>query len=160
MTTYQVKIAAEAFAAGLFAHAGCDVSVQYGANQPIYDLVVGRGATLLRVSVKGSQDGSWGLTQGHLQAANYQAAINAWLAIHQDVLFCFIQFDRVPIGQCPRAYLAMSVDVATHLRGVRGGHGDTILHESHTYIRGQAAGVTDAIPVGWTLDEARIRQFI
>ena len=42
MKQFHVAIAAEAFAAGLFAQAGCDVLVQYGANQPHYDLMVTR----------------------------------------------------------------------------------------------------------------------
>jgi hypothetical protein len=37
MVLYHVGVAAEAFAAALFAQAGCDVSVQCGANQPQYD---------------------------------------------------------------------------------------------------------------------------
>ena len=41
MKTFHVGISAEAFAAALFAHAGYDVSVQYGANQPEYDLISG-----------------------------------------------------------------------------------------------------------------------
>jgi len=42
---YPVGVAAEAFAAGLLApdQAGCDVSVQYGANQPEYDLIAVKG---------------------------------------------------------------------------------------------------------------------
>ncbi|MDP2367870.1 hypothetical protein [Rhodoferax sp.] len=40
MRQYHVGIAAEAFAAAVFAQSGCDVLVQYGANQPGYDLMV------------------------------------------------------------------------------------------------------------------------
>ena len=51
--------------------------VQYGANQPEYDLVVVRGFKLLKVSVKGNQDGAWGLTQSHLKESDtFHAAIN------------------------------------------------------------------------------------
>jgi hypothetical protein len=160
MTTYQVKIAAEAFAAGFFAHAECDVSVQYGANQPIYDLIAARPPKLVGVSVKGSQDGSWGLTQSHLVAANYASAIDAWLVRHAEVLFCFVQFQRVAVGVVPRAYLASASEVAAHLRTARGGLGDTILHEQHTYSRGRAAGLTDSIPASWVLDRARIDHFL
>jgi hypothetical protein len=39
MTRRQCEIAAEAYAASLLARSGYDVSVQYGANQPGYDLV-------------------------------------------------------------------------------------------------------------------------
>lgn len=57
MTSWQVAVAAEAAVAMLFARAGWNVSVQYGANQPEYDLMVSKGAKMLKVSVKGSQDG-------------------------------------------------------------------------------------------------------
>lgn len=57
-TSWHVAVAAEAFAAALFARCGVDVSVQYGANQPEYDLIVSQGERMLKVSVKGSQDGS------------------------------------------------------------------------------------------------------
>ncbi len=160
MTTYQVEVAGEAYAAGFFARAECDVSVQYGANQPVCDLIAARPPKLVGVSVKGSQDGSGGLTQGHLVAANYTSAIDDWLAKHAEVIFCFVQFQGVPVGAAPRAYLASSAEVAAHLRTVRGGLGDTILHEQHTYIRGRAAGVTDRIPTSWVLDRARIARFL
>jgi len=74
--SYHVGIAAEAFAAGMFAHAGFDVSVQYGANQPDYDLIVKREDKFLAISVKGSQDGGWGLTQGYLKNGNYHKAVD------------------------------------------------------------------------------------
>ena len=43
MTPRQCEIAAEAYAASLLAQAGYDVLVQYGANQPHYDLVANNG---------------------------------------------------------------------------------------------------------------------
>jgi hypothetical protein len=69
ISSFQIAVAAEAFAAGLFARCGLDVSVQYGANQPEYDLIVAKAERMLKVSVKGSQDGSWGLTMSHLKEA-------------------------------------------------------------------------------------------
>ena len=66
-TSWQVATAAEAFAAAQFARCGWDVSVQYGANQPEYDLVAVDGERVLKVSVKGSQDGKWGLTQSYIE---------------------------------------------------------------------------------------------
>ena len=38
-SSWHVGVAAEAYAAALFARCGYDVSVQYGANQPEYDLI-------------------------------------------------------------------------------------------------------------------------
>jgi hypothetical protein len=67
-TNYHVATAAEAIVAAQFARFGMDVSVQYGANQPEYDLIVADGDQMLKVSVKGSKDGGWGLTQTQLTA--------------------------------------------------------------------------------------------
>ena len=67
---------AEAVVTALFARCGYDVSVQYGADQPEYDLMVAKGEKMLKISVKGSQDGSWGLCQSHLKNANYHGAID------------------------------------------------------------------------------------
>ena len=40
VSSWHVKVAAEAYAAALFAQCGIDVSVQYGADQPGYDLII------------------------------------------------------------------------------------------------------------------------
>lgn len=40
LTSRNVGVATEAIAAAQFARCGFDVSVQYGANQPEYDLIV------------------------------------------------------------------------------------------------------------------------
>ena len=73
-TKWHVAAAVKAFAAGQFAHSGWNVSVQYGANQPEYDLVAVDGDRMLKVSVKESREGSWGLTQSFLKDGNYRAA--------------------------------------------------------------------------------------
>ncbi len=96
-TSWHVAVAAEAIAAALFARCGYDVSVQYGANQPEYDLIVAKGEQLLKVSVKGSQDGGWGLCQSYLTPtkADYHDAIARWLARHKPrTVLCFVQFPR------------------------------------------------------------------
>ncbi len=66
ITSWQVGTAADAFAAAQIARCGWDISVQYGANQPEYDVVAVDGDRMLKSSVKGSQDGSWGLTQSQI----------------------------------------------------------------------------------------------
>jgi len=45
-SNWQVATAAEAIAAAQFARLGYDVSVQYGANQPEYDLIISMGPRL------------------------------------------------------------------------------------------------------------------
>jgi hypothetical protein len=72
MSQHQVSVSAESFTATLFAWAGYDVSVQYGANQPEYDLIVAMADKMAKVSVKGSQDGGWGLAQKYLKNSDYR----------------------------------------------------------------------------------------
>lgn len=54
ISSWHVGVAAEAYAAAVFARYGYDVSVQYGANQPEYDLIATSGDLMLKISVKGS----------------------------------------------------------------------------------------------------------
>lgn len=82
MKPWHVGVAAEAFAAAQFARYTYDVSVQYGANQPEYDLIAVSGDKMLKISVKGSQDGSWGLTQSFKKGRNYHEAVQEWLNRH------------------------------------------------------------------------------
>ena len=162
ISAWHIAVAAEAYAAGLFARCGLDVSIQYGANQPEYDLVVVKGDYMLKVSVKGSQDGSWGLTQSYLKQANYQGAIEAWLQRHKArTIFCFVQFKNVPLDQMPRMYLATPLEVAERLRATASGRGDTILYEEHQWSeRAHAAGTIERIPTHWRFTQERIEQLL
>lgn len=166
MNSHNVSVAAEAFAAAQFARLGFDVSVQYGANQPEYDLLVARGELILKVSVKGSQDGSWGLTQSHMgkgEKANYHGAIEIWLKKHgSQTVFCFVQFANASENDLPRMYLARPEEVAERLRATSGGRGDSILYERHTWTSRSktAPGQTEEIPSNWKLTEARIRELM
>lgn len=162
-TSWQVATAAEAFAAAQFARCGWDVSVQYGANQPEYDLVAVDGDRLLKVSVKGSKDGAWGLTQSYLKkgTADYHAAADAWLAKHsRSTIFCLVQFEGSTIDELPRMYLATPAEIAEWLKAAAAGRGDTILYEEHTWTaRAHAAGTTDAIPASWKFTQERLNAF-
>jgi hypothetical protein len=159
-TSWHVGVAAEAFAAGLFARCGFDVSIQYGANQPEYDLVVVAGERLLKVSVKGSKDGSWGLTQSYLKEADYHGAVDIWLQRHKSrTIFCFVQFKDVALDQFPRVYVATPHEVASRLRATASGRGDTILYEKHTWgARARAAGTIEQIPDRWRFSPERMEQ--
>lgn len=158
MSSWHVGVAAEAIAAAQFARIGLDVSVQYGANQPEYDLVVVKGERLIKVSVKGSQNGSWGLTQGLLRRADYQRAIEMWLAKHhRRTIFCFVQFKDVPLDGLPRVYVARPVEVAKQLRESAGGRGDTILYEYKSWgPRAQSKATVDQIPLDWAFSKQRV----
>lgn len=158
LSTWHVSIAAEAFAAGQLARCGYDVSVQYGANQPEYDLIATKGEKMLKISVKGSQDGSWGLTQSHLKNANYQEAINIWLSKHKEkTIFCLVQFKNIGINELPKIYLATPEEIAKRLSESVKGRGETILYEYHEWTKwGAGSGTTEKIPDEWKFSSERI----
>lgn len=174
MNPFHVSVAAEAIAAGQFARCGYDISVQYGANQPEYDLVVTRGERLMKVSVKGSQDGSWGLAQSELKKlrmqtigvqfenANYRGAIDEWLKRHGSrTIFCLVQFKNASLDEMPRIYLARPDEIAERLKATAKGRGDTILHEKHTWTaRAVGAGTVEQIPDNWKFSERRIEELL
>jgi hypothetical protein len=159
MTPYQVGVSAEAFASALFARAGYHVSVQYGANQPGYDLIVERNRRAYMISVKGSQDGGWGLTQSYLQNADYHGAIDHWLKRHGDgLIYCFVQFKNKGITELPDVFLATSNEVAAQLKRTGGGLGDTVLWVNKVWKSGKRAGVTDRIPDRWRFSKERVEE--
>ena len=118
------------------------------------------GERVLKVSVKGSKDGSWGLTQSHISNADYHSAADAWLKKHsRKTVFCLVQFKGVPIELLPRMYLATPTEIAAWLRAAAAGRGDTILYEKHVWSeRAQAAGTTDVIPGHWRFTEQRLNE--
>ena len=158
-SSYHVGVAAEAFVAAQFARYGYEVSVQYGANQPEYDLIAHRDDLILKISVKGSQDGDWGLTQGYKKERSYSEAIDKWLEDHgRKTIFCLVQFKQVRDDEMPRMYLATPDEIALQMKASRGGAGDTVLRENHTYKTGIAAGCTDRIPDEWVFTKSRADQ--
>ena len=157
MTSRQCEIAAEAYAASLLAQAGYDVSVQYGAHQPNYDLVANKGSRFIPVSVKGSQDGGWMLAVKFKKVGNtYHDAIDLWLAAQRsDVLFMFVQFIGVGVGKLPRAYIARPPEIAAHLKTECNGRGHGSLQED--YRRDVPGSKYDhKVPVEWLFSEERL----
>jgi len=110
--------------------------------------------------VKGSQDGSWGLTQSHIANADYHGAVEAWLKKHsRKTVFCLVQFKGVPVEALPRMYLATPAEIANWLKAAAAGRGDTILYEKHGWsARAHAAGTTDVIPERWKFTAARLEE--
>jgi hypothetical protein len=166
MTKHQVDVAAESLVASLLSQAGYDVSVQYGANQPGYDLVaVKRDVTPLRtllVSVKGTQVSGWMFSAGHLTKDNggegmYHKAADAWLEKHgPDLVFAYVQFLGIPIGQMPEVFVARAHEVVAHMKKGKNGIGDTALRWKHTWKSGVAKGLTDTVPDAWKFSQQRI----
>jgi hypothetical protein len=152
-----VSVAAEAIAAAQFARIGWDVSVQYGANQPGYDLVVVDGIKIMKVSVKGSQDGSWGLTQSLMRNADYQKAADDWFRKNESIITFLIQFKETKLDELPRMYLATALEVSAQLKKSAAGRGDSILYEYHHWgPRAKAAGTIDSVPEHWRFSSERV----
>lgn len=163
MTSHQVSVSAESFTATLFAWAGYDISVQYGANQPEYDLVAVYEEKMIKISVKGSQDGGWGLTQSFKGGRSYSEAIDHWVNRHKGrTIVSLVQFQDVDLesGNIPRTYLATPKDIGQHMKASRGGHGVTSLKENHLYKTGVSKGFTDKIPEHWRFSKKRIKDLI
>jgi hypothetical protein len=163
-TSWHVGVAAEAITAALFAQCGYDVSVQYGANQPEYDLMVAKGERLLKISVKGSQDGGWGLSQSFMKkgSRDYHSAIKTWVDRHKPrTVLCFVQFKNAKLTELPRLYLATPVEVGDRLRASRKGVGETILWEWHEWgKRAHGAGTVEEIPSLWKFSAERIESLL
>ena len=107
MTPRQCEIAAEAWTTSILAQAGYDVWVQYGANQPGYDLVAIKGNRTLKVSVKGTQGKTWPLCVNEvIEGGGYHKAIDNWLARQGDIVYVLVGLKNVDIGQVPRTYVA------------------------------------------------------
>lgn len=157
MSPRQCEIAAESYAACLLAQSGYDVLVQYGANQPQYDLIAVKGERKLPISVKGSQDGGWMLgTAFKKPGVTYHAAIDLWLAAQRpDLVFIFVGFLNVELGQAPRAYIASPSEIATQLKLRCSGRGHCSLEEDSPAFYPRS-NYKDKIPCEWTYSTHRI----
>ncbi|WP_186068177.1 hypothetical protein [Burkholderia gladioli] len=164
VSSRHIGVAAEAAAAALFARVGYDVSVQYGADQPEYDLIVAAGERMLKVSVKGSQDGRWGLSQGCLVKGtrDYHTAAEAWRLKHTPrTILCLVQYKGIAVEQMPRVYLATPNEIAGRLCATARGRGDTILYEKHVWAaRAYGAGSIEEIPTIWAFSAERVEKLL
>ena len=157
MTSRQCEIAAESYTACLLAQSGYDVLVQYGANQPDYDLVAVKRKRILKISVKGSQDGGWMLSVKYkAKDVSYLQAVDIWLRKQQqDVVFAFVQFADVALDGSPRVYIARTRDVARQLKASRDGRGYGALQEDRR--RHHPKSIYDEkIPIQWHVSLKRI----
>lgn len=157
MTPRQCEIAAESYTACLLAQAGYDVLVQYGANQPDYDLVAVKGKRMLPISVKGSQDGGWMLAVRYKEkGVTYHEAIDRWLAAQRDdVIFVFVQFSGVPVGGVPRVYVARPIAIAEQLKSQRNGQGYGSLQEDRLRHNPKSS-FSERLPAIWNFSGQRI----
>ena len=157
MTPRQCEIAAESYTACLLAQAGYDVLVQYGANQPDYDLIAVKDKRMLPISVKGSQDGGWMLAVRYKEkGVTYHEAIDRWLAAQRDdVIFFFVQFSAVSVGGVPRVYVARPVVIAEQLKSQRNGEGYGALQEDRLR-HSPKSSFSERLPEVWNFSAHRI----
>ena len=155
MNKHQVSVAAESQAAAVFAQAGYSVFVQYGANQPGYDLAVSDNTKTILVSVKGSQNGGWLLTSKK-KDGTYESALNKWTERNARFVFCFVQYEEVALGAMPRIHLALGKEVANHLKTGAWGKINLSLIEHKVITRGKKKGQAQSAPIEWALSEKRI----
>ena len=166
MTKHQVSVAAEAIVASLLAQAGCDVFVQYGANQPGYDLVASRNGKFRKVSVKGNKDGGWMLAVNYMEKGSgnqkkYIKALDAWLSDQDpETMIALVQYKNVELGKTPRVYLASPRETTTHMKTQDNGIGGTTLWEAWTKTKGKSKGFENKIPVEWSFSNNRLNEFI
>lgn len=157
MTPRQCEIAAEAYTASLLAQCGYDVSVQYGANQPQYDLIAVSGKRILPVSVKGSQDGGWMLAVKYVgKGVAYHAAIDKWLSLQRDdLVYVFVQYQGATLKQAPRTYVARPPEIAAHMKTQCNGRGHGALTEDWKRLHPKSK-YSHKIPAAWEFTQSRI----
>ena len=154
MTSWHVGVAAEAFAAE-------DFDMMYRCNMErisrSIDLIAVSGERMLKISVKGSQDGGWGLTQSYKKGCDYHEAIRKWLGSHhKKTIFCLVQFKGTEEDQMPRMYLASPAEIAEVMNASAGGRGETVLREYHQWgPRAAGSGTIDRIPEEWKFTAER-----
>ncbi len=161
MTPRQCEIAAEAHVASLFARCGYDVLVQYGANQPQYDLVAEKDGVFLPISVKGSQDGGWILALKYKKPEKtYHDAIDKWLKNQRkDLVYVLVQYQGVGLDEPPRTYIATPKEIAVVLKNQNNGKGRTALQED--YLRDHPRSkLDDRIPDSWRFSEKRLATLV
>ncbi|MHA7138162.1 hypothetical protein ACRTEV_12955 [Rossellomorea arthrocnemi] len=124
-------------------------------------MVVVNGEKMLKVSVKGSKDGGWGLTQSHKKGKTYSEAIDSWVNKHTpNTIVSLVQFKDIQLekGESPRVYLATPREIGDQMKKSRGGYGNTVLRESHTWTSGVAQGNEDKIPLKWKFSKKRLEE--
>jgi hypothetical protein len=124
LSSSQISIAAEAFAAAQFALSGFDVLEQAGRARSFFDLAVAKSGGMMKVSVHSSFNGFWDLVdrflnstqRANITVADYHRAINSWLENQSSrATCCLVQFESIDLHRMPQLYLASPAEVAREL---------------------------------------------
>lgn len=166
--SWPITVGAEGIAAAQFARCGFDVLVQASRDKPWYDLVVTRAGSLLKVSVKASDDGEWRLTSGYTRGGqalsatpfDVRSAIDRWLASYGSrTVCCLVQFHGVAIDQMPRLYLASPAEVGQVMRQTADRIGLCAVKERYEWSRAGSAQV-EMLPEAWRFTPERIEDLL
>lgn len=167
--SWPISVGAEAIAAAQFARCGFDVLVQAGRDKPWYDLVVTRAASLLKVSVKASDNGEWALTNGFVRRVaetngmriDCLSAIDSWRAgCGSRTVCCLVQFEGVAIHELPRVYLASPDEIAAAMRETAQRIGRCTLLEMYEWASSGGARNVEMLPESWHFSQARVQQLL
>ena len=167
--SWPITVGAQGIAAAQFARCGFDVLMQAGHDKPWYDLVVTKGGNLLKIAVKGSEDGRWCLAQSYQRGGNSSSkfsddhrAIDLWLDIHGSrTVYCLVQFEDIPLNQLPRIYLASPVEIAQRLRESAERLGDPVLYEQYEWVSPETGSTAvEALPSSWLFSDERVHELV
>lgn len=166
---WPISVGAEGIAAAQFARCGFDVLVQAGRDKSWYDLVVSRAGSLLKISVKASDNGQWWLTNGFSRRAQDLApnridtgsAVNMWLSSYGSrTVCCLVQFENVALDEMPRIYLACPQEIAQRMRETAERAGQCALFEHYGWADADGAERIETLPESWRFSEERIQQLL
>lgn len=167
--SWPITVGAQGIAAAQFARCGFDVLMQAGHDKPWYDLVVTKAGNLLKIAVKGSEDGRWCLAQSYQRGGNNSSklsdghrAIDLWLDIHGSrTVYCLVQFEDVALNQLPRIYLATPMEIAQRMRESAERLGDPVLYEQYEWTSPETGYTSiEALPSGWLFSDDRIHDLV
>jgi hypothetical protein len=159
ITKHQVSVAAESFATASFARAGYNVFVQYGPNQPGYDLVVSHEKKVLHVSVKGSMDPKGWVISTKKKDMTYEASLKEWYKNNKDWFFYLVLFKKNEIDSMPEMYITSAKELYDHLN--KGFFGAPCLTLYHDYCpkQGKNKGEVQKLPSDWNFSKKRIEKY-
>lgn len=167
--TWPISVGAEGIAAAQFARCGFDVLIQACRDKSWYDLVVTRTGTLLKITVKASDDGEWRLTSGYTRndqpngpkPFDFRNAIDRWLAGHGSrTVCCLVQFHGVDIDELPRIYLALPGEVAQTMRETAVRTGRCMIRETYEWSLADGSKRVEALPPSWRFSQQRVEELL
>jgi hypothetical protein len=165
--SWPISVGAEGIAAAQFARCGFDVLVQAGRDKPWYDLVVTRDGSLLKVSVKASETGQWGLAESYIRRTaevggnrlDCRNAVDMWADSYGSrTICCLVQFQGSAIHQLPRIYLAYPSEIALRMRVCAERTGHCALIEEYEWTSPDGDRQIEVLPVTWLFSEKRIQE--